>query len=165
MGIKTNVTLQIVAQLFGAGNLGSATQQVNIESIHQLGSGHGAGLGDTMFSDARTLASGANESLDLNGSLVNELGQTIDFARVKGLYIKAHDANTTDLTVGAGANPFIGVLNVAGTVLLKPGAMFLYSCPGAVAAPVTPTTGDILKVSNASGAAATYDIVVFGDSM
>jgi hypothetical protein len=54
-----------------------------------LGTGTGANQADKLWSDTRTLAASAVEDLDLAGVLVDALGVTATFARVKGLIIAA----------------------------------------------------------------------------
>lgn len=149
-------------------DLGTAGFPVSVRAAVQLASGTGAGQADLVFSDRRTLAASGTENLDLAGSLAGAFGATITFVKVKGLYIKAADANTNNVVIGAEAtNPWATLLNSTGTLTLRPGAVVLAAAGQADATGygVTATTGDLLKVVNsAGGTSVTYDVVVIGTS-
>ncbi len=132
----------------------------------RLSDGTAAGEADLMFSDSRTLLDGASEDLDLAGVLADALGDTVTAVRVKAIAVKAAVGNTTDLTVGAGTNAWATLLNAAGTVTLRPGAMFMAAVDDgdAVGWAVTAGTGDILAVANAAGDDADYEVIVIGAS-
>ena len=118
---------------------------------------------DKLFHDMRTLADGANESLDLAGSLVDMFGTTITFVKIKAMLIRNLSATQT-LTIGGGATPFINwVADPTDMVKIPPNGMFLLVAPLAGFA-VTGATGDILKIANSAGAACDYQIVLAGTS-
>jgi hypothetical protein len=129
-----------------------------------LASGTGAGAADIAFSDHRTLASATSENLDLSGSLTDAFGQLIAAVHVKAIEIHADEANTTNLTVGAsGANAFQGPFaDVTDGLVIKPGGRLVIADP--VGWPVVAATGDILKVANAAGAAASYTVKIIAAS-
>ncbi|WP_327169562.1 hypothetical protein [Streptomyces subrutilus] len=132
-----------------------------------LESGAGAGLADRVFHDTRTLAASASEDLDLAAALTDVFGATMTFARVKGLFITASAANTNNVVVGAGTNPWITALNATGTITLRPGAAVALFTGAAdpTGYAVTAATGDILKVTNSAGSTSvSYDVVVVGCS-
>lgn len=129
-----------------------------------LGSGTGYGKADMAFCDQRTLATNTSENLDLAGSLVDAFGQTMTMVKVKAIEIEALEANTTNLTFGAAAsNTFVGPFaDATDGIVLKPGdKAVLLSRTGWT---VTASTGDILKVANAAGASATYNIKIIAAS-
>lgn len=133
----------------------------------QLASGTGAGQADLVFSDTRTLAASASESLDLAGSLVDALGATLTFARVKGLIVVAAAANTNDVVIGgATSNAFVGPFaDATDKIKVKPGGTIALWAPGATAYPVTAGTGDLLQIANsAAGTSVTYDVIIIGAS-
>lgn len=128
--------------------------------------GTGANQADLLWHDQRTLGATTSEDLDLAGSLTDVYGATLTFARIKGLYVKAADANGANIVVGgAAANAWIGFFNATTDKFkLTPGAFSLNIAPGATAWPVVAGTGDILKIENTDGSAATYDILIMGAS-
>jgi len=128
--------------------------------------GTGANQIDTLFSDQRTLSTGANEDLDLAGALTGLYGTTLTFAAVKGILISSATANTTDLTViEPAANGLTGLFVAASDgINIEPGGFFMWATPSAAGLAVTAGTGDLINVANAAGASATYDVVIFGET-
>lgn len=115
--------------------------------------------------DQRTLAGGASEDLDLSGSLINAFGDTMSFARVKGIYITADSDNVDSVSVGgASSNTWLSMFGSAtDTIKVMPGGVFCNFAPDATAFPVTAGTADILKILNDDGAtAAIYNILIIG---
>jgi len=129
----------------------------------QFTPGTGNNQMDKLFHDMRTLADGANESLDLAGTLVDMFGTTIIFAKIKAMLIHNLSATQT-LTIGGGATPFINwVGDATDVVKIPPNGMLLLVAPLAGFA-VTADTGDILKIANSAGAACDYQIALAGTS-
>lgn len=144
-------------------------QSVRTDLINKLieqafADGTGADQANKAWSDSRTLADGASETLDLYGGLTDAFGATINFTKIKLLLIASRAANTTILSVGAAAAPLANLLGDAASDLLKihPGGVHLTLAPQATAIGVTATSADGLKIANAAGAAATYDIFIVG---
>lgn len=153
-----------------AGSIGSIVQALNWPSVQPTnsftpGTGAGAGLIDTVWSSAgRSLATGANENLDLNGALSDAFGASVALVRCKGLLLFAAAANTTKLTIGNGANPAqFGFGATTHTWDINPGGIFIATFP-TTGWTITPATADGLKVTNAAGATALYDVIVLGGS-
>ena len=72
-------------------------------------------------------------------------------------------ATVRGLTIGAGTNPWRGVLGGTSPTIgpIKPGGFVMIGCGGADGiGAVTANTADILRVANSSGASATYQIVI-----
>jgi len=173
MALVAGLTARVTATHTGAaptndlGTLTSASQVLDISSQLNFTSGTGAGQVDRIFSDTRTITASSTEDLDLAGVLTDSFGSTITFARIKGIYVAAASANTNNVVVGAGTNPWLTMLNSTGTISLRPGAVFLASIGSADTTgwAVTAATGDILKVANSSsGSSVTYNIVILGCS-
>jgi hypothetical protein len=73
--------------------------------------------------------------------------------------------STVKARLDLNTNPWVGFLNAAGTVTLKPGAGIVLTADQASATgyPVTAGTGDILRVANSgAGTAVLYDIAIVG---
>lgn len=147
----------------GSNDFGGPEFAPVIETLIQLTDGTTAGKANLAFVDERTVASGATDSLDLAGVLADAFGQTIAAVEIVALMIinkprAGTSVNTTDLTIGGGAN---GVFATAMPFVLKPGAVFLLAASDAAGVKtVTPTTADILAIVNSSGASAKYQIAV-----
>lgn len=130
-----------------------------------LDSGTATGQCDTIFSAEHTLAASASENLDMAGSMVDPLGNTVNFGHVKAIEIEADAGNTNNVVVGnTASNAFVGPFGAAGnTWTLGPGdRMVAYSKAGW---PVVANTGDLLKVANGgSGTSVKYRITLLGTS-
>lgn len=140
-----------------------------IDLLTNLTNGTGAGQIDKVFYGDRTLAASIAEDFDLAGTLVDALGNTCTFAKIKMIVVKnISSTDNVDLSVGpvTAANGFgIGtVWNAAADKSVVPagGVFFWYDPNGAG---VTAGTADLLTVINRSGSAiATYRILIVGTS-
>ena len=120
-----------------------------------------------MWHDTRTLTASATENLDLAGVLVNGLGDTQTFARVKIVMVSAAAANTNSVHFSsAGTNGVPGLFMALGDgVVIRPGGTFMWAAPDATGAVVTAATGDLLTALNSAGSTSvTYDVVIIGAS-
>lgn len=124
--------------------------------------GTGSGQANAMFSDLRSLSSGASEDLDLAGSLVDAHGNTLTFATIKAIIIENPTENTVDITIGgASATQFVGPFGAAThTVATRPGGFSAFVAPK-TGWTVTGGSVDLLKVL-AGAAASTYRIHIIG---
>ena len=130
-----------------------------------LTDGTGANQGDILFLDERTVTTGADDDIDLSGALTDTFGTTVAAAEMVALFVInkpiSGTANTTDLTIGGGSNPFVGFLGGTTPTVgpIKPGGMFMLAAGDAAGiGTVTASTADILRISNSAGASATYQI-------
>lgn len=163
----TSLRVSLSAVQTSVKDLQTVRAPLDYAKVFGLANGVGANMADLLFSDTRTLAASASESLDLAGSLVDVLGNTLTFARVKGLIVTAAAANTNDVVIGGAASaPFIGPFADATDKLkIKPGGIVALFSPGATSYPVTATTADLLQVANGgAGTSVAYDIVIIGAS-
>ena len=140
----------------------------NLSKLQAITDGTTAGKADLMYAAERAVATGANDDIDLSGSLTDAFGTTITMAEMVAILVinQAKDGtmNTTDLTIGAGSNPVIGFLGASDTIgPIKPGGTFmLFASDAAGIGAVTAGTGDILRIANSSGATASYQIAILG---
>jgi hypothetical protein len=168
MTVTSTLSAAVSFSQSSALDLGTANLPVSVRAAVQLASGTGAGQADVAYQDRRTLAASGTEDLDLAGTLVGAFGATLTFVKIKGLYIKAADANTNNVVIGAaGSNAWATLLNSTGTITLRPGAaaLFMAGLADASGYAVTAGTGDLLHVANSAGSTSvTYDVVVIGTS-
>lgn len=127
---------------------------------------------DVIYARRRSLASGATELLDLNGSALKDVfGNNLNFLTLCFCLIINEDfdgtVNTTNLTVGAGTNQIPNLLGSAGaTKIMRPGDIFVSANFGTNGiATVTPGTGDEIQIVNAAGATNNYQIILAGRSV
>jgi hypothetical protein len=159
------IKASVSASYANSQEFGSVAQDLKYSAAHAFTDGAGADQAQKLFTDQRTLAASANESLDLAGGLTDAFGATLTLTKVKALLIKAADGNTNNVVVGgAASNGWVGPFgDVSDTVAVKPGGTLLLVAPNAAGYAVTAGTGDILQVANSgAGTGVTYDIVIVG---
>eukprot|EP00918_Siedleckia_nematoides_P061736 GHVU01134771.1.p1 GENE.GHVU01134771.1~~GHVU01134771.1.p1 ORF type:complete len:172 (-),score=22.15 GHVU01134771.1:298-813(-) len=142
-----------------------------VQKVQKLTDGTTANKADILYANERTVTTGANDDIDLAGVLTDAFGSTITAAEVVGLIVinqqQDGTANTTDLTIGGGSNPFLGFLGGTTPTIgpIKPGGCFcLFAGDAAGIGAVTASTADILRIANSSGASATYQIAILARS-
>jgi hypothetical protein len=163
MTVAADIGITLATQLKGSADLEVVTSVITEAYKVALTDGTGAKQADKIWADRRTLADGANESIDLSGALLDALGNSVAFTKLKAVIIVSNAANTTALTLGNVANGIVGFFGAAThSITVGPGGMFLIASPDATAYAVVAGTADLLKIANAAGAAATYDIFVIG---
>lgn len=143
----------------------TAKADANLTYDTALTNGTGAvDTADLIFTDTRTLAA-TTENLDLAGGLTDAFGNTLTFARIKGLFI--HNTNTTagnNLTIGgAASNAFPLFADTTDKYTIGPDGNLLILEPSAAAKAVTAGTGDILKM-DAGSSTIVYKIIIVGSS-
>jgi hypothetical protein len=165
MGLNSAM-LGIVIQHKNVKNLdySNAMDEVKLSLSQEFTPGVGSEQGDLVFGpDRRTLAGGANESLDLaGGGLVDAFGNALNFAKVRALVIENLSA-TKILTIGNDANPLVFLGAGAHTVVLAPKGKLALANP-VTGWTVTPTTGDKIKIANDAGDPCDYLIWFVGTS-
>lgn len=136
--------------------------QLSHELRDQFDDGTATGQVNKAVDDEPAIASGGTKSYDLTGdaTLKDPFGDPVNFAKGRALRIESLEANTTNITIGAGANAWNGPLGVAGTLVLQPGGVFLWSSPTGFA--TIAATGDILQIVNAAGATANVKVTILG---
>lgn len=166
MALNTVLTLKLAATLTSALDQGTVSFPGILDWSDLLGTGTGADQADKLFMDTRSLAGTTAESLDLAASLVDGLGGTITFVKIKGIFIRAGAANNGNLAIGgAGANDFVNwVASATDIINVRPGGIFMLWATEATAYAVTAGTGDLLKINNTGAGAGTYDIALVGTS-
>jgi hypothetical protein len=132
----------------------------------ELADGDGVDEADQVWESLnRALADGAAETLDLSGSLENEQGETVAFTKVKGILIHNKSTVATSiLSVGAAAsNQFVAPFGDASDLVkVRPGGLLFLWAPDATAYACAAGSTDNLKIANAAGGAAVYDIRIVG---
>lgn len=166
MALSTDIMLRVSATLTNPRDLSTADDPTSVLTQYSWTSGTAANQADLIFADTRTLGASASEDLDLAGVLTNAFGQAITFARIKAMLVRAWAANTNNVLVGGGSNPFINwISGTTPKIIVRPGGSFILVSPDVTGYAVTATTGDILTIANSSGTTGvTYDIVLIGAS-
>lgn len=164
MALRATVYCGIAARYQAAPDFGVAAQDIPKDDDIVFESGIGDYQGDMIWTDERTLTTGATEDLDLRGVLADVFGVSVAFVEVVAVLIKSkrNANNTTNLTIGNGTNPApLGFGAGTQSWILTPESAFLVVNPKA-GWPIVAGTGDILKIANAAGASHVYQIKVVG---
>lgn len=167
MSLRTKLAVSLTADLRNDLDLAAVSVPLQLVRRVDLADGTAAGQADRIFHDRRTLAASASESLDLAGVLVDALGATLTFARVKALVVAAAAGNTNTVRVGgAASNAWASWADAADNVIaVRPGGLLALAAGDATSYPVTAGTADLLQIANGgSGTPVTYDIVIIGAS-
>lgn len=168
MAAHAQLRASLMMALTGTSILSSAPQwNGSVEVSQTFEDGTTANKIDIIYAAQRTVNSASNDDIDLAGALSSALGSTITAAEVVAIMIvnqqKDGTANTTNLTIGNGSNPYSGFVGAAAHTVgpIRPGGMFLIMNPDATGlGTVTAGTGDILRVANSSGASASYQVAI-----
>lgn len=162
----TTASISLAATLLQAIDLGSAQASARGGLSVNFADGTGAGKANKMYADTNTLAASGTTALDLNGTLLDAFGGTINFTKIRALVITADAGNTNDVQVGgAASNGFIAPFG-AGTdkIKVKPGGAFALIAPDVNGYGVTAATADLLQITNGgAGTGVTYSIIIIGE--
>lgn len=166
MALSTKLTANLVATLTDALDLSTPSDALSYAARYDLTSGTSANQADMLWHDRRTLNASATEDLDLAGVLVNGLGDTQTFARIKMVIVAAATGNTNNVNVTRPASNGVPLFLAAGDgIPVRPGGMFVWVAPDGTAVAVTGGTGDLLTFTNSAGSTSvTYDVIVIGAS-
>ena len=164
MGLTAKWDMNFNCTYTGSKDLADPTHQLTLDRGMTLTAGTGANKGDVMYDDQRTLADGANETLDLHdGTLTDSLGQAVTFDIVRGIYIK-NNSTDASLLVGGAAATQVGLFADGSDILtLPPGGDFRMTAPNATGIDVT-TNAHLKFEHNGTGTSTlTYDIIIVGE--
>lgn len=169
MTLSAKITAAITATETGPNDFGGPDFAPEIKAILNLADGTTASRADKFWADQRQIAAASNDDIDLTGVLRDAFGDTINQVELVALMVingpRTGPQNTTNLTIGGGTNPVVGFLGGTTPTIgpIRPGGVVLLACPDAAGlGAITAGTGDILRIANSAGAAATYQIVVIG---
>lgn len=163
MAFSGSALLQLAAELTSPLDLSTPTSRFSRALQINLTEGTGAGQANRVWHDQRTLAASATENLDLAGTLNDPFGQPITFARIKLVYVQAAASNVNDVQVSRPASGVPLFLAASDGIVVRPGGVLLWAAPDATGVVVTPTSADLLAVTNgAAGSSVTYDVLVIG---
>jgi hypothetical protein len=153
--------------LSASSGLGTASYPVDIVDDLTYTNGTGAGQCDLATSFTLSIATGATSNIDLIGAINSALGVALNFVKLKVLYIKSRNTNTTNVTVSRPAANGAALFGAASGALapIEPGGRVLWESPGAAGlGGLVAGTADLIAVTNAAGATALVDVYVAGTS-
>lgn len=161
MSQSARITVDVKIDQAVEGDLNVAKNSVAFSDIVQLLNGTDSGQASKTFSDRRTIAGGATDSLDLTAVLLDAFGNAISFTAIKAIVIRAAAGNGDTLTVGGNENAFASFLgSTADAVVIDAGGLFVMTSSAGYT--VVANTGDVLDITNDDVAAAEYEIILIG---
>lgn len=177
--VTISSTFNFAKPVTGFNDLTISSTKQNKQTLKSSNGAASAKGADQIYSAIRTLAGGANETLDLSGSLTNVFGETISFARIKAILVELLSA-AQDSDNGTAATSILVGGAVATQALAGSGKWFadtsdkirvinggFFACAVDNAAGVTVSNGasDSLKVENEDGAVAcAYRLTLIGSN-
>lgn len=165
MSITATTTAMVTGSQTRAVTMGgSAQRDFSFGGQNSWADGSGANQVNKMFAARYTIGASATESIDLAGSLEDDLGQAVVFTAIKAILIK-HVSGVNSVIVGnGGVNSFLGPFGgAAHTVTVPPNGRLLLERTDAAGWTVTAATGDILALTNsAAGTSVVVDVVLLG---
>lgn len=164
MSLSATLTSRINALQTASADLEVGKAEINNTHTIQYGDGAGANQANVIWSDRRTLAASASESLDLAGSLSGLLGAAV-FARVKYIEIRAAAGNTNSVVVTRPENNGVPFVTAEHKIFpdIPPGGRATWGDPGATGVVVTASSGDLISIANGgSGTSVEYEIIIIG---
>ncbi len=162
--LTTHVQVNVKPTLKATVGLGTAEVTATALSDFTLANGTGANQADSVYTATYTIGTGATQSVDLKGALVDALGAPFTPAKLRLVKIVSRSSNTTILTLFGDVNSVPILSTAATTTTLTPGDIFFQTNRSAAGWTVTAGTADIIKIVNAAGASAVVDVVFIGTS-
>ncbi len=165
MGLTATVKAGIIGEYTGSNALGSVSFNILEQTPFDFGDGSGSGNCSKCYSATLTIPASSSTNFDLYGGLTDPLGSVLNFAYVKGLYVRAADSNANNVELGgAAANAWSGIFKASNDIaVIRPGGVFLMHEPRTGWA-VTAGTGDILQIANSgAGTAVSFDMIIIGE--
>lgn len=170
MGLSGTVTIQIQTDLTKQLDLAPVDSSLNpLQRIFTFIDGTGIGKINQQFHDTREILTGANDDIQLTtaGGLIDAVGDPVNFARIKLIYISAAKANDADLEVGGHPTAAFDtwVKDSSDILLVKPDQVNALMSDNGTDFVVIATTADILRITHGSSNTLTYDIVLLGEKV
>lgn len=163
-----NGSISIVVDLVGQKTIASgviATVPVKKTFTWAVANGTGALQANELYAAERVLATGATDSLDFSGTLLDAFGDGFVLAKMKAFIIFNRASNSTNLVwqrpAGATGVPIFAAISDA-LAPIVPGNFAMFIRNDATGIGVVAGTADIIEVVNSAGASNTYDLIVLG---
>lgn len=158
--INVQINLDQVTQVSNQ----TAKNHVDLDFLLGLANGTGAGNASKAYYGARSISASSTDVLNLTATLTDAFGASLSFTKIRGIFIKAAAANVGTISMGAGTNPVVGILNsTTDKVIVAAGGFFMAANPTAAGYTVTATTADRITMTNNAASTANYEILIVGE--
>jgi len=155
MPLNAQILLSILAHESSSGDISETLRATPTSYSLELTDGTGANQAQVVWSDARTIAAGGTDNLNL-ASLSDDRG-SIAFSQVKAIYARNTHATENMKIGGSGAGAF-GGLPATVNRTLPPGGAYLMTAPTAGG-----FDGGLFAQFSSPGGEVTYEIILIGE--
>lgn len=168
--LTTTITLQVQAQATDTAvtlpDASNPQANLNYTKRWQWGNGTALNQADRLYTKRHLITTGTPLALDLAGTLVDLMGNTITMARVNAIIVVSGSTTAGEImTVGAGSNPLLNWIIATGDGnKAGPDGAVVCVDPSATGYAVTAGTGDVLQISLAAGTNVPVDVIIIGRS-
>jgi len=164
MSLTTRIALGFDLLYQATTDLGTPQDRVTLNRLIELANGIGANQANMVFRGSRSLADGADETLDLysSGTLLDPLRYALTMEKLKVLYIKNTSTEANLLIGGAETTPVLLFDDPTDIFKLRPGGIFLTTAPDADGIDLT-TNKDLKLAHDGTGTSdLAYEIIAIG---
>ena len=150
----------------GGGSVAPGKQSITVSESTSYSDGTGTAKAEDFFADRRTIATGANDDIDLSGGLENQFGETLTMTGVKLIMIVNQDTVNSLQVNNAVTNGWFGAdtpfVASGDAITIKPGGRWVMEAPSGTGYEVTAGTKDILRITHdgTDSNSADYDIYI-----
>ena len=161
--LSTSIALALKATYTNSLDISDAVANLSKGFKDTLSNGADSDQADLAWWETRTVSNGSPDTLDLAGGLTDAFGQTLSFARLKGMLLHNKSGTAGEvLAVGGDTAAVVGWVGAADDVVrVGPNGILLLWNPSAAGYPVTGGSADVLQVAAEAGTIE-YDIVLLG---
>ncbi|MEN6424018.1 MAG: hypothetical protein ABFE13_01545 [Phycisphaerales bacterium] len=163
MSLTAKIVLGFDAVCQAVQSLSNLADRLSINRALELTDGTGANQANVLFHDERTLADGADETLDLyGGSLLDALKNVLTMEKLKVLFLRNTSVEASLLIGGAATMPLDLFADAADVFKQRPGGVFLTTAPDANGIALTTNKNLKLAHDGTGTSALVYEIIAIG---
>jgi hypothetical protein len=172
LALSGNVSLSIQATETSSTDLQTGSASLSQALSIVLSDGTGVNQANKIWSDSRSLAASASDTLDLSGAFTNIYGSAVNFTAIKFMFVQHTTVDASALlTVKPAAalgwaswqpTGTTGIWLAGATAVGQQGGFILLGRSTAAGYAVTAGTGDILTITAGPDVVHTYNIVLIG---
>ena len=160
--VAINVNIDVAQAVQVGGQVSKNT--IDIDFSKALANGAGADNASKAYYGLRSITASGTDVLNLTATLLDAFGAAITFTKIRGVFIKPAAANAGTISMGAGTNPVVGLLNSAtDKIIIAAGGYFMVVNPTAAGYGVTASTADKITITNNVASTVNYEIVIVGE--
>jgi hypothetical protein len=142
----------------------SSNNKMDLDFIKTLANGTGADNATKAYYGSRSITASGTDVLNLTATLLDAFGAAITFTKIRGVFIKPAAANAGTISMGAGTNPVVTILNSAtDKINIAAGGFFMAVNPTATGYGVTAATADKITITNNVASTVNYEILIVGE--